>query len=95
MKLNGVGVGETAQEGWACAKVARAVRGARAHVMAGWGIVDKQASTHMHADTVVCVRVHARTLVQQEMRNSTMWARGHKGAGVHAHLRNNGMGRCV
>ena len=67
MKSNGVGVGETAQEGRACAKAARAVRGARAHVTAGWGIVDERASTHMHVDTVVCVRVRARALVQQEM----------------------------
>ena len=67
MKSNGVGVGKTVQEGQACAKVARAVRGARAHVTAGWGIVDERVSTHMHADTVVCVRVRARTLVQQEM----------------------------
>ena len=35
--------------------------------MAGWGIVDERASMHMHADTVVCVRVRACTLVQREM----------------------------
>ena len=45
----------------------QAVHGARAHVTAGWEIVDERVSTHMHVDTVVCVHVHACTLVQQEM----------------------------
>ena len=62
-----MGVGEMVQQGQACAKATRAVHGAHAHVTAGWGIVDEQVSTHMHADTVVCVHVRAHMLVQQEM----------------------------